>query len=86
MLEKDRERRTELISLYKEGEIFLSKLPLARRKELEQVVPNFAETLNKNVINLQRDDCAILVAGKYSFQIVMIVTGTGTILAFCIAW
>lgn len=64
VLDRDKERRQELVSLFREAEIFLGKLPLPRRKEVEQTIPNITENLIHKVANLERNDCGILVAGK----------------------
>lgn len=64
VIEKDRKQRGELVSIYRHVEMYLSRLPPARWRELDSSNPGYHERLLRNITNLERSDCAILIAGK----------------------
>lgn len=69
MLERDRGRRAELVTLYENSLEYLRRLPALRRKELEQNVDRFESRLLANIESLKKSDCAILVAGVYQMNV-----------------
>ena len=64
VLDEDRVRREALSDLYHEAEVYMGRLPLGRRRELEKLIPNIEEHFSSNRRNLKKNDCAILIAGN----------------------
>ncbi|XP_046544486.1 dual serine/threonine and tyrosine protein kinase-like [Haliotis rubra] len=62
-MKEDKENRVELINLFEKSGAFFKELPSRFGNDLERVFPDFLVTLKNKSQQLNKSDCAIVVAG-----------------------
>ncbi|GAB1601228.1 dual serine/threonine and tyrosine protein kinase-like [Argonauta hians] len=64
IIKDDVAKRNTLLSMFLETEEYLQKLPSSIKADLQELFPNFQDTLKEYIDGLAQNECAIMLAGE----------------------